>query len=182
MMVSSSMSYRLSHGLASLITILFVGCSGNIEQVFSRRNAREYDVVVNRNDSPFLKASCRYLGREPADIELFKKVFKHDYESKTTDFYSIKIENLFDRTIRIKEVNYRFRRGSYRGKSKFNSDEIAMTWGQAVIEPNKRIQRDTHFVWAIKDNVLEKTFLIESVDESGEVFELELMLPLQFIR
>ena len=57
-----------------------------------------------------------------------------------------------------------------------------MTWGQAVIEPNKRIQRNTHFVWAIKDNVLEKTFLIESVDESGEVFELELMLPLQFIR
>ena len=182
MMISSPASYRLSHGFAGLIPLLVVGCSGNIEQVFSERNAREYDVTVNRNDSPFLKASCRYLGREPANIELFKKLFKHNYESKATDFYSIKIENLFDRTIRLKEVNYRFRRGSYRGKSKFDSDEIAMTWGQAVIEPNRSIQRDTHFVWAIKDNVLEKTFLIESVEESGEVFEFELMLPLQFIR
>ena len=181
-MILNPVSYRLPHGFASLIPLLFMGCSGNIEQVFFERNAREYDVTVNRNDSPFLKVSCSYLGREPADIELFKKLFKHDYESRATDFYSIKIENLSDRTIRIKEVNYSLRRGSYRGKSKFNSDEIAMTWGQAVIEPNRSIQRDTHFVWAIKDNVLEKAFLIESVDESGEVFDFELILPLKYIR
>ena len=171
---------------SAISCVLFVfcitGCSSDVDEQVKKINDREYEITISRGREPILKAECNYLGSEPIDLEKFRQHFSHNFEAKKTDFYSVTMENLSSQAIHVIRADYDMRTGSYRGKSTFSSNEFAMTWESSVIEPGMQIRRDTHFVWAINDNVLDKTLRMLGRSENGEDFEFTIVLPFRFHR
>lgn len=165
--------------------VLWIGICGcdSTELKVRKINERDYQKTVSFKGTPVLKAECKYLGKQPQDIEEFQSKFNHDCITNDTDFYQITLTNLSKQKVLVQSADYRMKIGTYRGKSRFTSKDFATTWGRSEIPPNENVARDTHFVWAVKDsNVLYKTYSFESRDVNGKPFVFQMEIPLLYSR
>lgn len=183
------MSNRLIIRLAGVIVFLGVllimvrGCGGPTDTNRHQLNDREYTLTVSHEGEPLIEATCTYLGKSPKDAEMFQSKFKHNHRSKNTDFYEVTLTNKSARSVSINRADYEMKYGDYRGKSTFDSKEIAKNWTNSEIPPNGSVVRDSHFVWAVKDtNVLYKTYTLQTTDGEGNPLEFELEISLLYKR
>ena len=141
----------------------------------SEKGEREYTSVWSCQDVPLIQVEVLYHGKQP-DLPFNAPGPSYDWKVRDTDFYGLKLTNLTDLPIRLKQVRIELDRGE--DSRTHGESYLTERLGSSVIQPGEFLVHKNTWIWAKgTQNRMRKSFFAEVEPADGSrIPELQALL------